>query len=152
MNIYVIKHDQPGLFKVGISNNPKRRLLEIQNTNKRAKHISLSLPSLNARKTERLVHNILKPFRVRMRGSGGTEWFDIRPFAALIASFSTAFFLYIDAFYYNFAFSVFAALFIYFCAVRFVLYFVYVIIFVLSYYKFISIILFLYFIFLKIFI
>lgn len=142
MRIYVIDHEISGIFKVGISKNTRRRFSEIQNTNRYAKQVSISLYSVNARNTERLVHNILKLFRVRMPGSGGTEWFDIRPAAVLLAFISVFLMLYIDAFYYNFAVSIFVGIIVYFFCIRFVLYLIFTLIFVLAYYKIIFILFF----------
>ena len=63
-------------YKIGISNNVKRRVAEISKSSKIRVSVVLSMPLLFAYKIEQVLHYIYRYNRVRsIRGNGGTEWF-----------------------------------------------------------------------------
>ncbi|RYD70080.1 MAG: GIY-YIG nuclease family protein [Verrucomicrobiaceae bacterium] len=71
--IYVISGDMAGPCKIGFSNNPEKRLRQLQ-TGHPAKlflHHTQGFPEDRARLMEQIIHKTIRPFRLK------GEWFKI---------------------------------------------------------------------------
>jgi hypothetical protein len=113
MKIYVITSSTPGVVKIGVSNNPSRRSREVITTTRHAKGIAITAKPADAYKTEQMLHRMFAPLRIRKTGSGGTEWFDIRPLAASFSVVACVAVLWLDALEYSFFVSILTALLVY---------------------------------------
>ena len=73
--LYIIGSDNTSPIKLGIANNPKKRIKQLQtgNSEKLSIHHTLQLPYDNCRTFERILHYSLR--RYRLKG----EWFDMSP-------------------------------------------------------------------------
>jgi Meiotically up-regulated gene 113 len=69
-DVYIIQCSVTFMIKIGISNNPKRRLAEIQTYYPYSLCIARIIPTENARKLEFSLHKSLHKFRLK------GEWFD----------------------------------------------------------------------------
>lgn len=80
--VYFIQDPDTKEIKIGLSNNPKRRLAELQKHDK-GKNLKIikQIYSNDMYKLEKYYHDKFKEYRLPPRkGDGGTEWFskDIR--------------------------------------------------------------------------
>jgi hypothetical protein len=68
--LYIISQEGSTFYKIGISNNPARRLENLQSGNPYKLSIYRSY-NISNKKVEAVVHRLLRKFHVRL------EWFDI---------------------------------------------------------------------------
>jgi hypothetical protein len=82
MYLYLIQQKGSSFFKVGISNNVKRRLENLQSGNPHKLYI-VRYWKISNKGIETLVHNVLVEYHVRL------EWFDIPDVVKVLALIDT---------------------------------------------------------------
>lgn len=75
LNAFVYLMESQGLYKVGMSKDPKSRLLSISGSNPCQVTIVSAFESPNAKSDERFIHSYLEPYRLPNK----REWFAIPP-------------------------------------------------------------------------
>jgi predicted GIY-YIG superfamily endonuclease len=75
--IYLIQSLENGYYKIGVSKNPQKRLLQLQTGNSSKLNLVEYYPSEYANKIEKTIHNFLS----HQKKEG--EWFDISLLEAL---------------------------------------------------------------------
>ena len=69
--IYLIQKNTESIYKIGISNNPLKRLKQLQTGNSSRLHLIKVFPVVNARAIEKRLHRLLMFHRCSPSG----EWF-----------------------------------------------------------------------------
>jgi len=76
MFVYIMRATRfPGVFKIGISNDPKFRSWWISKTISGDAVVLFKMELFFAYPIEQSLHRMFKPFSAKMKGSGKTEWF-----------------------------------------------------------------------------
>lgn len=74
--VYIMRNSRYQFrYKIGISNNVNFRRMSIDNSMKGSVHVIFSARFFYAENVETLMHQIYRPLRAKMTGSGKTEWF-----------------------------------------------------------------------------
>ena len=71
MFVYLIRSDEDGLYKVGISKSPSKRLEQLQTGNSSKLTLIETFKSDHARKIEQGIHNFFRSMKIH------GEWFEI---------------------------------------------------------------------------
>lgn len=71
--LYIMQSN--GLYKIGISKDPKRRLKSIQRTHKANTRLYANVRTFYAYEVEQWLHKKLSHKNEPQDGNGGTEWF-----------------------------------------------------------------------------
>lgn len=75
--VYCMKNSRhPGKYKFGFSATPQLRRLYIDRSMRGSVDIVFQQRLLFAYPVEQFLHGLFSPIRVKLSGSGGTEWFD----------------------------------------------------------------------------
>jgi hypothetical protein len=73
--IYLIQKNTESIYKIGISDNPLKRVKQLQTGNSARLHLIKIFPVANARAIEKRLHRLLMFHRCSPRG----EWFKLTP-------------------------------------------------------------------------
>jgi predicted GIY-YIG superfamily endonuclease len=73
--IYLIQKNTEAIYKIGISDNPSKRVKQLQTGNSARLHLIKVFPVDNARATEKRLHRLLMFHRCSPNG----EWFKLTP-------------------------------------------------------------------------
>ena len=74
--LYLMKNSK-GLYKIGISNNPSRRVKEVERTAKTSTRIIACYPLLFSYQIEQRLHKRFSHKSKQFRGSGKSEYFKL---------------------------------------------------------------------------
>ena len=73
--IYLIQKNTESIYKIGISDNPLKRVKQLQTGNSSRLHLIKVFPVANARAIEKRLHRLLMFYRCSPSG----EWFKLTP-------------------------------------------------------------------------